>query len=306
MHITRNFARSILDNISHGIYVIDNNMKVRYWNRSMEKITGIKSPEISGKPCESRKFFYYDRSGDHPCNRKQCILMNSIKYGCADEKEFYIHHRDGYQIPICLRTAPLKNSHNQIIGAVGMSLVNLYRMAGIRYATEQELMAYVDPLTCIGNRRYIESNIQRRLDEFSRYSWKFGTMFIDIDHFKKVNDFYGHNTGDELLRIMAGVIRRNLRPFDALGRWGGEEFIATVMGVDYDSLYRLATRLKDTIKEHKFFIRLRNIRTTISVGITIGKTTDTVDGLIKRTDQLMYQSKKSGRNCVSADTPKAK
>ncbi|MFA5794614.1 MAG: diguanylate cyclase [Candidatus Brocadiia bacterium] len=301
MVIAHNFCQSILDNIAHGVYAIDNNVKVRYWNRSMEKITGIKSPEMTGQHCENRKFFYYDRSGDHPCNRKQCILLNAIKYGCADEKDFYIHHKDGFQIPVSLRAAPLKNSHNQIIGAAGMSCVNLYKMAGIRYSTEQELMAYIDPLTGIGNRRYLEMNVQRRLDECSRYSWKFGMMFIDLDHFKKINDSYGHNIGDEVLRIMAGVLRRNLRPYDAVGRWGGDEFIATVVGVNQNSLQTLANRLLHNIEQNKFFVRLRNIKSPISIGVTMGKTTDTVDGLIKRTDGLMYQSKKSGRNCVSMD-----
>jgi diguanylate cyclase (GGDEF)-like protein/PAS domain S-box-containing protein len=301
MNISHNFCKSILDNIAHGVLVIDNNVKVRYWNRSMEKITGIKSKEITGQTCENRKYLYYDRSGDHPCDRRKCFLLKSIRYGCADEKEFYLHHKDGFQIPVSLRAAPLKNSHNQIIGAVGMHCVNLFKMAGIRYASEQEQMAYIDSLTGIGNRRYLEMNVQRRLDECSRYSWKFGVLFIDLDHFKKINDAYGHNIGDEVLKMMAGAIRRNLRPYDALGRWGGEEFIATVAGVDENALRTVASRLRQTIEENKFIVRMRNIKSTISIGVTMGKTTDTVDGLIKRSDELMYQSKKNGRNCVSTE-----
>ncbi|MBI5777975.1 MAG: sensor domain-containing diguanylate cyclase [Planctomycetes bacterium] len=301
MHITSHLSTSILDNIANGVYVIDNNMKIRYWNRSMEKISGIKSREMAAHPCESKKFFYYDRSGDHPCNRKQCILLNSIKYGCSDEKELYLRHKDGFQVPVSLRAAPLKNCHNQIIGAAGMACVNPYRMAGIRYATEQEQMAYIDPLTGIGNRRYLEMNVQRRIEKYSRYSWKFGVMFIDLDHFKKINDAYGHNIGDEVLKMMAGSIRRNLRPYDGVCRWGGEEFIATVPGVNQDSLQAVANRLRRDIEQNKFFVRMRNIKATISLGVTMGKTTDTVDGLIKRSDALMYRSKKSGRNCVSAD-----
>ncbi|MBI4833933.1 MAG: sensor domain-containing diguanylate cyclase [Planctomycetes bacterium] len=300
--MSRNFCKNILDNISHGVYVIDNKAKIRYWNRSMEKITGIRSQTVTGHPCTNKKFFYFDRSGDHSCNQKQCILLNSIKYGCADEKEFYLHHKDGYQVPIYLRAAPLKNAHNQIIGAVGLSCVNIYKMAGIKYATEQELLAYIDPLTGVGNRRYLEMNIQRRLDELSRYSWKFGIFFIDIDHFKKVNDKYGHDTGDELLKIIAGVLKRNLRPYDSLGRWGGEEFIATVMGINQDSISTLANRLRRAVEEHKFMVRIYNIKFTISIGAIIGKTTDTVDGVIKKADKLMYQSKKAGRNCISIDT----
>lgn len=304
MVISRNFCKSILDNIVNGVYVIDNNVKVRYWNRSMEKITGIKSQEMTGQDCDNKKFFYYDRSGDHPCNRKKCILLDAIKYGCANEKEFYIRHKDGFQIPISLRAAPLKNSHNQIIGAAGMSCVNLYRMAGIRCATEQEQMAYIDPLTGIGNRRYLEMNAQRRIDEFSRYSWKFGVLFIDIDHFKKINDAYGHNIGDEVLKMMASALRRNLRPYDGVCRWGGEEFVATVVGVNENTLWTVANRLRQDIGQNKLFVRMRNIKATISIGVTMGKTTDTVDGLIERSDVLMYQSKKSGRNCVSIDAAK--
>lgn len=267
----------------------------------MEKITGIKSHEITGYPCEHRKFFYYDRSGGHPCTPEKCILVNAIKYGIAEEKDFYLHHKDGFQVPVSLRATPLRNAHNQVVGAVGMSCVNLYKMAGIRYATEQELMAYIDPVTRIGNRRYVEMNVQRRLEELCRYSWSFGILFIDLDHFKKINDLYGHDTGDEVLKSMSSVLQRNLRSYDGVGRWGGEEFIATVQGVKANMLSIVANRLRQTIERNKVIVGVHNIKCTISLGATLGKTTDTVDGLLTRADGLMYHSKKSGRNCVSTE-----
>jgi diguanylate cyclase (GGDEF)-like protein len=105
-------------------------------------------------------------------------------------------------------------------------------------------MALLDPLTKLGNRRYGQMNLSGKLREFKRYGWPFGVLFIDIDKFKAVNDTYGHDAGDRVLRLVAATIRNGLRSSDVVVRWGGEEFVAIVASVDEEKLRHVGEKLR--------------------------------------------------------------
>jgi diguanylate cyclase (GGDEF)-like protein len=142
-------------------------------------------------------------------------------------------------------------------------------------------------------------NLDARLSEMLRYGWPFGVLFIDIDHFKEVNDVYGHDVGDEVLKMIANTFMNNSRPFDAVGRWGGEEFVAIILNVTEDRLYAIADRLRMLVEQSSLSVGRDTIRVTISIGATLALENDTAETLIRRSDQLMYRAKTSGRNCVS-------
>ena len=90
---------------------------------------------------------------------------------------------------------------------------------------------FLDPLTEIANRRYVDTGLPVRFDEMTRYGWQFGVIMMDIDHFKDVNDRYGHDIGDEALKMIARTLLNSSRSSDIVGRWGGEEFIAIISNV---------------------------------------------------------------------------
>ena len=159
-------------------------------------------------------------------------------------------------------------------------------------------MALLDPLTELGNRRYIEMNLKARLEEMHRYGWPFGVLFIDVDRFKEVNDRYGHDIGDRVLKMVGKTMVNNLRSFDFLGRWGGEEFIAILANVNGDHLHSVANRCRLLVEQSSISIRDKDIRVTVSIGASPARLHDTVEMLVRRADRLMYGSKTSGRNCV--------
>lgn len=118
---------------------------------------------------------------------------------------------------------------------------------------------------------------------------------IDIDYFKKINDSYGHDVGDEVLIKLSKVLLENIRKVDILARWGGEEFAILMPKINAGEAYKMLEKLRKTIEGTRL---INDISITISVGVTELKNTDTFDDLVKRTDEALYKAKNSGRNNV--------
>ena len=164
----------------------------------------------------------------------------------------------------------------------------------LRVLREQALM---DELTGIGNRRYANISLGTKLEEFRRYGWPFGLILFDIDDFKSVNDLFGHESGDQLLKTIAATVSKSVRSHDSyLFRWGGDEFLLIVSNVNSDQLNDLSERIRNLVFRTTFqHIRETN-RISISLGATLATPEDTVETLISRVDENLYASKKQGKN----------
>ncbi|MDP8246360.1 MAG: GGDEF domain-containing protein [Candidatus Hinthialibacter antarcticus] len=112
-----------------------------------------------------------------------------------------------------------------------------------------ETQCLVDSLTELPNRTMLSSNLATRFHEFQRFGWAFGVMMIDIDHFKVFNDQYGHDIGDVVLQSTGRMLSKNLRPFDIVGRWGGEEFVAVIANVDKFGMLSAAERTRFQVRK---------------------------------------------------------
>ncbi len=158
-----------------------------------------------------------------------------------------------------------------------------------------EKAASIDTLTQLYNRSKIDKLLQHHIDHYVTCGQHFGICLLDIDFFKKINDTYGHQFGDEVLVTLAQELVAHTRTSDAIGRWGGEEFLIIFPQITGDNLEALAEKLRIQIKELSFD---KHGHITISLGITMSKEGDTVFSLIKRADNALYKAKRSGRDCV--------
>ena len=175
----------------------------------------------------------------------------------------------------------------------------------LRSNYEQSLsMALTDSLTGVFNRRYVNAHLPRLLERAIDSHKPVSVLMFDIDHFKVVNDTYGHAIGDEVLREVSARASRNLRTFDLVARLGGEEFIVILPDTDGEAALIVAERLRSRIADTPFAVSTGHgeINVTVSVGISIGgRLGDTAEGLVRRADEALYEAKRSGRNCVIAD-----
>ena len=172
-----------------------------------------------------------------------------------------------------------------------------------RRNVELKKMAYLDPLTKLANRRFLDAKIRQSLDELALFGRSFGILLLDLDRFKRVNDSFGHSAGDVALEHVAGTISSSLRAGDTIGRWGGEEFLAILPDTDADQTLRLADRCRMLVRNSGVSVADMTVTLTLSVGATVLRPSDTEDSLFRRVDRALYQSKLEGRDRTTLAVP---
>jgi diguanylate cyclase (GGDEF)-like protein/PAS domain S-box-containing protein len=293
------FYKELLDNLYDGVYFVDRKRRITYWNHGAERISGYTPESVIGSFCHDNILQHIGPDGTLLC-QNGCPLLATMQDGESREWEVTLRHTEGYRLPVLVRTSPIYDKENKIIGAVEIFSNNQSLMKMKRRVKSLEHTVIYDPLTGIGNRSHMEVKIKTALQEFQHDQAPFGIIFIDIDHFKEVNDRYGHNLGDKVLHAVANTLRHNLRESDTCGRWGGEEFLALVFHVDNEELTFIAEKLRILVGQTYVSAEAETVNVTVSMGVTRVRRGDTLESLVHRADQLMYQSKAKGRNFVSS------
>ncbi|RJP86108.1 MAG: diguanylate cyclase [Desulfobacteraceae bacterium] len=298
--IFKNNGREILDHLSLGIYMTDCNRNIIFWNKGAEALTGYLASEVIGSFCFENILMHIDEMGNKLC-KGFCPLSQTMIDSLSPQQEVFLHHKDGHRVSVTVQAFPLKDEEGKISGAAEIfSYTNPSTNMQSRIR-ELEKIAMFDQLSNLPNRQHIESELTLRFNEFHRYGRTFGVLFLDIDHFKKFNDTWGHDAGDKVIQTVAATLRAASRPFDIFGRWGGEEFVGIILNVDSQNLAMIANRYRKLIEQSSIPLDQMKIGITMSIGATIVKPDDTPESIIKRSDMLMYDCKKSGRNCVASD-----
>jgi diguanylate cyclase (GGDEF)-like protein/PAS domain S-box-containing protein len=287
------FYKTLLDNLYDGVYFVDNDRTISYWNKGAERITGYAAAEVVGRRCSDDILMHVDREGNSLC-LGLCPLADTMADGKARSSDVYLQHKDGHRVHVFVRVAPIHDERGEIAGGIEVFTDNTPAAEAL------ERLAFLDPLTGLANRRYAEITLNARLEELQRYGWRFGVIFIDIDNFKDVNDRHGHDAGDEVLKMVAKTLRNSVRTFDVVSRWGGEEYVAVIAHVEGGELAATANRCRALV-EQSSLPAARSIGVTISLGATLALQDDTMASLIKRADGLMYRSKAAGRNALTTD-----
>lgn len=292
-------CQDFFENLYDGLYIVDRHRKITFWNKGAEIITGFKSAEVVGTYCWNNLLTHVNSEGSLLCLGK-CPLAKTIDDGIMREAEVFLRHKEGYRVPVFIRVSPVKDFNEKIIGAIEIFNDNSPKINLIKQIDQLKELSLLDSLTGLANRRYAEIHIRSKIKEMSDYGCSFfGALFLDIDHFKKVNDEHGHDIGDEVLKMVSRTLEKGINGAGLVSRWGGEEFIIVIPASDIYNLQSIAWKLRALVEQSSFSNGKDVISVTISVGATMAVPGDTVDGLIKRADELMFQSKKLGRNRVS-------
>ena len=169
-----------------------------------------------------------------------------------------------------------------------------------RFQSRLEQMATTDHVTGLLNRQAFDILLQQSVNE-NRRNWQpMAVIMLDIDHFKAVNDKYGHPAGDRIIREVAGTLRAGLRESDIAGRWGGEEFLLLLKGCDGSAAAAIAEKLRLSVaKNIRADVNAPQIRITVSVGVAPFVADDTAENIIARADQALYRAKREGRDRVA-------
>ncbi len=292
------FYREVLDNLYDGVYYVDPHRRITFWNKAAENITGYSRQEVLGRRCSDNLLVHVDDQGSCLC-LGSCPLVQAMQDGQPRSTAVYLRHKDGHRLPVSVRVTPLRNEIGHIMGAVEVFSDNSEKVAALQRLRELEHLVYLDSLTGIANRQYLEVFLDARFNELQRYAWPFGVIYADIDHFKRVNDAHGHQAGDQVLKMVANTLARNCRSFDLVGRMGGEEFLCVLSHLkELQNLKLTAERLRSLVANSAIFLDGKPLTVTISLGATLAQSHDTIESITQRVDRLMYKSKKAGRNCL--------
>ncbi|WP_158539090.1 MULTISPECIES: GGDEF domain-containing protein [Psychrilyobacter] len=157
------------------------------------------------------------------------------------------------------------------------------------------IISELDPLTGLKNRRAIDKIIKNELDRNSRYGNFMSILLIDVDHFKKINDIYGHNIGDKVLSEISKLLKENVRSTDSISRWGGEEFLIVAANTNLQETMKFSEKIRKKIEEFDF---TKAEKITVSIGIAEYRTGETFNKLYERADKALYSAKGKGRNRI--------
>ena len=175
----------------------------------------------------------------------------------------------------------------------------------VRERTEAlEQLSNTDPLTHLLNRRGMTDLIEVEINRNSREQKSFGLLWIDVDHFKEINDDHGHHAGDQALVNVSEVIHAIIRPYDSAARWGGDEFLVLIQRCDEGMLRSMGERIREAIFDNRIPVDSEEeaIQVTVSIGATLSGDDLHLEQILRRADQALYQAKDTGRNTLCFDT----
>jgi len=290
--------QELLDHMSDGVLFVDSDRRIHYSNRATEILTGHSTTSFVGRACPDAGFCHSVSDMARMC-RDRCPIEKCIDDGQAHETKIYLQRRSGRKRPALIRVRPIKDSEGIVSGAFAIFSDDSAQSDAGRKIESMRKLAYLDHLTQLPNRRFLEGAIASSVTQFQVSQDPFAVMVIDLDEFKGINDCFGHAAGDQTLRLAGETLVQSLRPTDIVGRWGGDEFVAVVHGVDWEILQRLASRCVRLIKQALVATDAGcEIPLSASIGAALARPGENADEIMQRADELMYRSKAAGRGCA--------
>jgi diguanylate cyclase (GGDEF)-like protein/PAS domain S-box-containing protein len=293
--VDKEFYQGLLDQMSDGVYFVTVDRRITYWSRGAERITGYGAQEVLGHSSAEGILRHVDGAGRQLCLHG-CPLLAVMGDGKPREAHVYLHHKDGHPVPVTMVGQALREPDGKIVGSVEVfSSRESNPYAGQRQNRKEDSL---DSVTGLATRRFGELHLQTLMQALTT---TLGVLYVDADHFKNVNDTFGHRTGDAVLRMVGQSMVNGLRRGDILVRWGGEEFLALLPGTDEAGLAATAERVRMLAENSWIQQGETQVRVTVSVGAAMAVPAESPDDLVDRADGLMYTSKRGGRNRVTTE-----
>ena len=292
-------------------FVIDGRRIITHWNKALENLAGLSASEMIGTRNHWRLLYPSERP-----------LMADLVVGKASEDTIASYYGGKYRKSATLEAAyevedyfpelgrwlffavsPLTDGNGAIIGAI-----ETLQDITVQKKAEEELrqseqryreMSITDSLTKLFNSRHFFRQLGNEVERAKRYGFALSLILLDIDDFKKYNDSYGHLEGDDVLKALANVIRKNLRTSDSAFRYGGEEFTLLLPETESENAFIAAERLR---KDFKNLVLSPSpgveVHMSVSIGVSRYVPDEQPSSFLKRADEAMYKAKKQGKNCV--------
>ncbi len=299
----------LLQTIDVGLVVIDTNYKIKMWNSFMENHSSKPPKEVSGKnlfelfPEIPQDWFEH--------KLKSVLMLKNRAFSTWEQRPYLFQFKNYRPITGTAEYMYQNITINPLLSATGevaLLSIMVYDVTDVAVRKIElddanktlEKLSRIDALTKIYNRGFWEECLITEFTRFQRYQTPISLVLFDIDHFKKVNDDYGHPAGDEALRQTVSVLQQTIRETDIPGRYGGEEFAVILPAADAEAAMVFCERLRKAIAAMEVIHDQQSIKFTISLGIAeLKEHTRTYNDWIENADKALFQSKSAGRNLTT-------
>ena len=290
--------RHILDAISDGVYVTDQDRTIVYWSAGAERITGYAADDVVGRRCDDEVLVHTDLTGSRLC-ASGCPLQDCIETGVEHSiSEVFLKRKDGERLAVYVKTAVFEVEGRTYGVEIFGELESVAGKELVGRIQELSDSAVSDPLTALFNRRYLDAALAQHFAMFKRLGRRYGIIQMDIDTLKEINDRLGHAAGDEAIRFVAEIISHNAREMDIAARYGGDEFVLICSLAAADDLAVYGRRLVRLIHDSRFSpAEGAGLRVTVSAGGSLVADDDPSErAALSRADAAMYRAKRRGRD----------
>lgn len=305
----------MLQNIDVGLIVLNRENEIQVWNSFMENHSGLLAVKAKGQNLFE---LFPDIPADWFQHKVESVFQLRARAFTIWEQRPFIFKFKNYR-PITgtaeymyqnLSIFPLTASTGDVTN-ICIIVYDVTDIATGSLALESanqklEHLSRTDRLTGLNNRGYWQERLEEEYAKFSRHNTTTTLVIFDIDHFKKVNDTYGHQTGDEVIKICARALLASARDIDICGRYGGEEFVVLLSNTNADGGRVFSERLRKAIEKLTVTYEENSVNFTISLGICqLSDTIKSPQHWLELADQGLYKSKEGGRNCSTVVDPSA-
>ena len=292
----RLFYLSILDNIHDGVVFIDSDLQIQLWNRPAERLTGLVAGAVVRRHWTPALVQMRDES-HCPIEPEECPVRLCLETGEQSLRRLVLQGRDGDPVSVDVHFIPVIGNEGRHHG-VTMVLHDTSHQVSLEQRLEAlQHQVTRDPLTQVANRAEFDRMLAQFVQTHLRRQLPCALIICDLDHFKRINDTYGHQAGDDVLISFASMLRRFARTGDFVARYGGEEFVVLCADCTCDAAARRAEELRADL-ERTPQPALRGDPLTASFGVTQLQAGDTPETMLRRADRALLQAKESGRNMV--------
>ena len=295
-HVDTLFQAKLMDNMHDGVVFIDAGMRVLAWNHGAERLTGASANDMRQRRWQSDLLDMCDEMG-RLIKDADCPVRGAIQSGVQSLRRMTIRGRGERPVAVDTHTIPVAAEGGAIVGAVlllhdASSEISLEHRCQTLYDKSTK-----DPLTQVANRAEFDRVLSMFVAAHREQHVPCAMMICDLDHFKQVNDTYGHPAGDEAIKSLANLLKTSCRPGDLVARYGGEEFVMLYADCDNATAARRAEQIRIALSQTpQSMLEGRSI--TASFGVTEIQPGDTPETMLRRADRGLLQAKGKGRNTV--------
>lgn len=312
--------RAVIESLHEGLVVQDKDGRILVWNPSAERLLGLTGEQLIGRQSIDPRWRAIHPDGtDFPGSEHPAMV--TLRTGLPQENvKMGVHHPDGELVWLNINTSPVTFDENGKAESVVCSFFDITRQLELEEQFEEQLtqisdksveleyqkselerlnsilqeLATIDGLTGLKNHRTFQDSLKSELLRALRYESPLSLALLDVDHFKKFNDDFGHQAGDAVLKAVAKTLEQSVRTTDLVARYGGEEFVVLMPETGPEEAVGLCERLRRAIEA----LDLGFTNVTASFGISTASSGSTRSSLIQEADAAMYASKRAGRNRV--------